>query len=94
MIARVNWYPRWEATVDNERAETDRLHDGYVGIAPAAPVSRAELVYSVQPLDWAARVLSLIGVVGLCWLLVRQAAKFLESALVCSTAEQGRSART
>jgi hypothetical protein len=72
VIARVNWYPRWEATVDNERVETDRLDDGYVTIAPAAPVSKAELVYSVQPLDWAARVLSLIGVVGLCWFLVQK----------------------
>jgi hypothetical protein len=72
VVARVNWHPRWEATVDNERVETDRLTDGYIAIAPAAPASRAELVYAVQPLDWAARVLSLIGVVGLCWLLVRQ----------------------
>jgi hypothetical protein len=71
LIARVNWYPRWEATVDNERVEADRLHDGYIAIAPAVPVSRAELVYAVQPLDWTARVLSLIGVVGLCWLLVQ-----------------------
>jgi hypothetical protein len=72
VIARVNWYPRWEATIDNERADADRLQDGYIAIAPAAPVSRAELVYAVQPLDWAARVLSLIGVVGLCWLLFQK----------------------
>jgi hypothetical protein len=72
LIARVNWYPRWEATVDNERVEADRLHDGYLAIAPAAPVSRAELVYSVRPLDWTARVLSLIGVIGLCWLFAQR----------------------
>jgi hypothetical protein len=72
LIARVNWYPRWEATVDNERVEADRLHDGYIAIAPAAPVFRAELVYSVQPLDWTARVLSLIGMVGLCWLFAQR----------------------
>ena len=72
VVARVNWHPRWEATVDSERVETDRLNDGYIAIAPAAPVSKAELVYAVQPLDWAARVLSLIGVVGLCWLLVQK----------------------
>jgi hypothetical protein len=72
VVARVNWHPRWEATVDNERVETDRLTDGYIAVAPAAPVSKAELVYAVQALDWAARVLSLVGVVGLCWLLVRK----------------------
>jgi hypothetical protein len=72
VIARVNWYPRWEATVDNERAETDRLNDGYLAIAANAPVSKVELVYAVQPLDWAARVLSLIGVAGLCWLLFQK----------------------
>ena len=72
VVARINWYPRWEATVDNERAETERLDDGYVGIASAALVSKAELVYSVQPLDWAARALSLLGVIGLGWLLVQR----------------------
>jgi hypothetical protein len=72
VVARVNWHPRWEATLDDEPVETDRLNDGYVAIAPDGPVSRAELVYSVQPLDWAARVLTLIGVVGLFWLLVQK----------------------
>ncbi|MDF2759027.1 MAG: hypothetical protein K0S99_1659, partial [Thermomicrobiales bacterium] len=71
VVARANWHPRWEGMVDSERVETDRLTDGYMAITPAAPVSSAELVYAVQPLDWAARALSLIGVVGLCWLLVR-----------------------
>jgi hypothetical protein len=72
VIARVNWYPRWQATVDDERVDTEHLSDGYMSIAPAAPVSRAELVYAVQPLDWVARGLSLIGVVGLCWLLLQK----------------------
>jgi hypothetical protein len=71
VVARANWHPRWEGMVDGERVETDRLTNGYMTITPAAPVSSAELVYAVQPLDWAARALSLIGVVGLCWLLVQ-----------------------
>jgi hypothetical protein len=75
VTARVNWHPRWEATVESERAEADRLHDGYIGIARSEPVSRAELVYSVQPLDWAARVFSLIGLVGLAGLVVRNGGK-------------------
>jgi hypothetical protein len=72
ITARVNWYPRWQATVDNQRSQADRLQDGYIGIAPAAPVSKVELIYSVQPLDWAARVLCLIGGIGLCWFLIQK----------------------
>jgi hypothetical protein len=71
VTARVNWHPRWQATVDAGRAEIDRLNDGYIGIAPGEPVSQAELVYAVRPLDWAARVLSLIGLIGTVWLLAR-----------------------
>jgi hypothetical protein len=72
VIARVNWHPRWEATTDRERTEADRLRDGYIGIRSGAPVSRVELVYSMQPLDWAARALALIGLLGLGWLLMRR----------------------
>ena len=43
--------------------------DGYIGITPAAPLSRVELVYSVQPLDWAGRVLALFGLAGLAGLV-------------------------
>jgi len=71
---RVNWYPRWDAMVDAGRVEVDRLSDGYIGLAPAAPASRAELVYAVQPLDWTARVLALIGLAGLAGLIVRRRA--------------------
>jgi len=77
VIARVNWYPRWEATVDNERVEVDYLHDGYLGITPAGPLSRAQLVYAVQPLDWVARGLSLVGVIGLGWLLLQKSSEVL-----------------
>jgi hypothetical protein len=75
VIARVNWHPRWEATIDSEQAEADRLRDGYIGIAPGTSVSRADLVYSTQPLDWAARVLALIGLLGLGRLLVGSGGK-------------------
>jgi hypothetical protein len=71
VVARVNWYPRWEATVDSGRMRATRLSDGYIGIAADQRVSRVDLVYSLQPLDWAARVFSLIGLAGLGWLLVR-----------------------
>ncbi len=74
VTVRVNWYPRWDATSDADRVEVDRLSDGYIWLTPAEPVSRAELVYSVQPLDWAARVLALIGLAGLAGLIVRRRA--------------------
>ena len=51
------------------------MRDGYIGIAPGAPASRAELDYSIQPLDWAARVLALIGLLGLGMLLIGRGPK-------------------
>jgi hypothetical protein len=74
VTVRLNWYPRWDATADGDRVKVDRLSDGYIELTPAEPVSRAELVYSVQPLDWAARVLALIGLAGLAGLIVRRRA--------------------
>jgi hypothetical protein len=71
VTARVNWHPRWEATINRDQVRATRLNDGYLGIAPEAPVSEIELVYSVQPTDSAARVFLLIGLVGVGWLLVR-----------------------
>jgi hypothetical protein len=68
---RANWYPRWKAIGGAGRADVERLSDGYIGIASGDPLSRVELVYSVQPLDWAARVLSLLGLVGIACLAVR-----------------------
>jgi hypothetical protein len=71
VTVRVNWYPRWGAIGDAGQVDVERLSDGYMGIAPAEPVSRAELAYLVQPLDWAARALSLMGLAGLAGLVVR-----------------------
>jgi len=69
VTVRANWYPRWEATIDAGRVDIERLNDGYIGIEPSQPVSEVELVYGVQPLDWVARLLSLIGLAGIGWLL-------------------------
>ena len=69
VTVRVNWYPRWAVTGDAGRADVEHRSDGYIGITPAAPVSQVELVYSVQPLDWGARVLALFGLAGLAGLV-------------------------
>jgi hypothetical protein len=90
VVARLNWHPRWKATLDDERMETDRLNDGYVAIAPAAPVSRAELIYSVQPLDWAARMLCMVGVVGLFWLFAQKSAQVSRFAAGMLNRREGR----
>ena len=70
ITARVNWHPRWQATLAENPVAVKRLDDGYLGIASRDPASRAELVYSVQPLDWLARVLAAVGVVGLGWIFL------------------------
>jgi hypothetical protein len=72
VTARVNWHPRWAATTDATRAEVERLNDGYIRFASNTHAAQVELVYSVQPLDWVARVLAAVGVAGLVWLMVRQ----------------------
>ena len=72
VTARINWYPRWHAKFDGAPVVVDRLSDGYLGLSSPAPASQAELVYSVQPLDWLARVLAAAGVVGIGGLILRQ----------------------
>ena len=69
VTARVNWHPRWEATVDADMATVERLDDGYLGIAENEPGSRVEFTYAMQPLDWIARVLVAAGAAGLCCLI-------------------------
>jgi hypothetical protein len=71
VTVRVNWHPRWDTTGESGRVDVERLSDGSIEITPAEPLSRAALVYSVQPLDWVARGLSLAGLVGLAALVGR-----------------------
>ncbi len=70
ITARVNWHPRWQATVADAPEALMRLNDGYLGIASPDPAARAELVYSVQGLDWLARMLGAVGVMGLGWISI------------------------
>jgi hypothetical protein len=60
---RVNWFPRWSATLDGNQAMLERRNDGYIDVRSETPGRSLRLVYEVQPLDWAARVLATAGVV-------------------------------
>jgi hypothetical protein len=72
VVARINWYPRWEVQVDDRPIPVHRLDDGYLAADPGEPARDAHFVYRVQPLDWAARFLALAGLAALA-LMVRRA---------------------
>jgi hypothetical protein len=68
VTGRVNWFPRWEALLDGDRADVSQRGDGYLDVAAPEPVSTARLVYAVQSLDWVARALAFAGAAGVVWL--------------------------
>jgi hypothetical protein len=67
-LARVNWFPRWAATVDDREAAIIRRADGYMDVRSQQPGSSLRLVYEVQPFDWLARGLALTGLFLALWL--------------------------
>jgi hypothetical protein len=71
---RQNWYPRWEAIAADGAVSVAQTSDGYMRLAPAQAASGVELVYAVQPIDWLARVLALVGGIAAIWLGVRSIA--------------------
>jgi hypothetical protein len=60
---RVNWFPRWTASVDGRPALVERTADGYINVRSNEPGRSLQLVYAIQPPDWVARVLALVGLV-------------------------------
>ena len=69
VVARVNWHPRWTVRADEQPVPSIRLGSGYLAAQPQHSPRTAEFGYSVQPLDWAARGMALVGVVGLVWMV-------------------------
>lgn len=67
IVARVNWHPRWQGMLDGRPVNLMRREDGYVEVAGDADGTDLTLVYSVQPLDWLARALAVIGLLALLW---------------------------
>jgi hypothetical protein len=58
---RANWFPRWQATGDGGPIDVSRLPDGSMSLTATSPASSVSLAYSLQPLDWFARVLAATG---------------------------------
>ncbi len=71
VVARANWYPRWDAHADDRPIPVRRLEHGYLAADPGEPARTAQFNYRVQPLDWAARFLALAGLMAMVWLVTR-----------------------
>jgi hypothetical protein len=67
-LVRVNWFPRWSATVDDREAAIVRRADGYMDVRGQQPGNLLRLAYEVQPLDWLARGLAVTGLLLAFWL--------------------------
>ncbi len=67
-LIRRNWYPRWRATVNGDRAAITQTADGYMSVPVPAGEARIELRYAVDTIDWLARVASGIGFAAAIWL--------------------------
>jgi hypothetical protein len=68
IVGRVNWHPRWTVDADARPTTAVRLDSGYMEARPEQPAGSAEFTYGLQPLDWAARAMALVGVAGLAWM--------------------------
>jgi hypothetical protein len=64
ILVRVNWFPRWEATVNGESVDVERGPGGYMTIAAPEGAADVKLTYSMTTLDWLTRLLALIGILG------------------------------
>jgi hypothetical protein len=60
-LIRRNWFPRWTATVNGRPVPIERTADNYMTVPIPSGDVKIDLRYGVDPLDWAARALSLIG---------------------------------
>jgi hypothetical protein len=64
ILVRVNWFPRWEATVNGEPIDIQRSAGGYMQIAaPEGPVE-LNLTYNMTTLDWLSRLMAVVGVIA------------------------------
>lgn len=71
---RVNWFPRWEATVNGRSVPIDRTADGYMAIETPPGEVHVSLVYGLTWWDWLARIMSATGLVLLLGIFLAPAA--------------------
>lgn len=64
VTVRQNWFPRWQAEVDGEPVAITRDSSGYMMIDVPDGAVHLTLTYGVTGLDWIARGMSVIGLVG------------------------------
>ena len=65
VVVRQNWFPRWEAFANGEKADITRRDDGYMEIdVPPGPVT-IEIIYGVTFLDWVGRAATVVGAAGI-----------------------------
>ncbi|MFT4037818.1 MAG: hypothetical protein QM692_06535 [Thermomicrobiales bacterium] len=62
---RANWFPRWQGANSDGAVAIARGHDGSISVTAAPATSQLTLEYAVLPLDWLARGLALLGLLGL-----------------------------
>ena len=67
IVIRANWHPRWRVIAGENGADVSRRSDGYFQATLSAEATQVVAVYALQPVDWAARLLALIGFTGLIW---------------------------
>ena len=88
----VNWFPRWQATVNDASVPVTRTTDGLMEIPLPPGEADVVLSYGVTGWDWVARVLSLLGITVTGTMLVGVVPRRL-ARLVARVRPRGRSAR-
>lgn len=73
ITVRVNWFPRWQATVNGAPVEVVRGEGGYMEIQVPSGAADIQLTYAMTTLDWATRIAAIAGVLGAIglWLAAR-----------------------
>jgi len=66
---RLNWFPRWRASVNGEPVPIAHRPDGYMDVAVPAGTADIRLTYVVDAWDWLARACCVLGAALIVWLL-------------------------
>ncbi len=70
-IVRVNWFPRWRATVNGRPVPVSRQDDGYLALPVPDGLITLDITYAVDGWDWFGRLLCVSGAIAACLWLVR-----------------------